>query len=742
MRNPLRHPNSPKTVARMARTLLLVCALLPSWGQGMQMDHEAERAEKRLQAVPTGEAIEVDGSLDEPAWQEAALATGFIQNEPRTDEPATEETEVRVLYDGSRLYFGVHAYDSEPDRLIVSGLDKDFNRGASDSVTIVLDTFHDERNGYLFSVNPAGAKWDAQMTNEGREINEDWDAVWTVRTRIVEDGWTAEIAVPFRSLKFRSLDRQSWGINFERQVRRRNETSFWFPLPRIYGVERVSLAGTLEGLEGISPGANFRVKPYLVGAIGQSGGQDRTYTGDFGMDAKYGITSGLTWDVTYNTDFSQVEADDQQINLTRFSLLFPEKREFFLENSGIFQFHAGADRGPNANVPPDDMLFFFSRRIGLSEEGLPLPVLGGTRLTGRVDDFELGFLNIHQGEQGNSPSTNFTVGRLRYNLFSNSDVGVMFNNKEVLDSPHYNRAFGVDANVRFNQPLAFYTYLAKTFSPLASGQDWAGRASLHYIDDVWNMKVSYSSIQEDYRDEMGFVPRVGIRQVAGAGGISFRPEGTRRHVRRWFPHIPFQWVFGPDGELESSQIDYHFIIDFQDSTRFEIGVNASEERLREPFRLNRRRNIAIPPGDYRFHESFVTYRTDESRTLSADLGFYAGPFYGGYKHTYRTTGKLRLGHRFNLSVSNSHNNINLPEGHYKTNLLNVRANYAFSTSAFLNALVQYNSDARIWNSNIRFNLIHRPLSDLFLVYNEQRDSNTGDLLDRTILAKITYMIAR
>ena len=725
-------------------TFLILLALLPNLYA--EIDYEAARKERRLAAVRTSERITVDGQLDEPAWNQAPVASEFIQNEPSEDQPASEDTEVRVLYDQQNLYFGIYVRDSQPGGRIIGGLQKDFNRSSGDAVQILLDTFQDQRNGYQFAINPAGAKWDAQITNEGRETNDNWDALWTVRTQAVEDGWTGEIAIPFRTLKFPSAAVQTWGMNFHRSVRRRNEDSYWSPLPRIYDVDRVSLAGTLEGLEEVRPGANIRIKPYVVGSLGESSDGDRDLTGDLGVDFKFGLTSALTWDFTYNTDFSQVEADNQQINLTRFSLFFPEKREFFLENSGIFQFSGGSETGPagtSGRTPPRDMIFFHSRRIGLSDGGAPIPILGGTRLTGRAGPFEVGVLNIHQRQQGTAPATNFTVARLRRNFAGNSDVGVMMTNKELVDSTHYNRVIGADANLRFGQALSAYTYLARTFSPSATRGQLAMRGALHYFDNAWDLRGSYTDIQEDYINEMGFVPRQGIRKFSSIYGRALRPQKYRGMFRRLFPHFSVDYIGDADGKLDTRSVEYHFVIDFQNGNFFETGLNRSLERLDEPFAINRRLNIMIPPGTYRHEQPFFWFRTDASRRLTASLRYEFGPYYNeGYKHTYTLSGTYRLNYHFNTSVSYTHNNIRLPQGDFKTNLLNMNLDYAFSTTMFLNALVQYNNNSQEWSSNVRFNLIHRPLSDLFVVYNERRDSVSGNLIDRAFVTKITYMFAR
>jgi len=721
-----------------------------------QVNHA--QLERRIHPMRTSETITVDGQMEEPAWSQAPVATDFVQNEPRPDDPASEKTEVRVLYDSDSIYFGVYAYDSQARSIIISDLRKDFDSDKGDSFEVVLDTFHDRRNGYRFATNAAGAKWDAQMVNEGRETNANWDAIWNVKTRVVEDGWVAEIAIPFRTLKFRREDVQSWGINFQRRIRRRNETSYWSPLPRIYDLNRVSLAGTLNDLEGIKPGANFRIKPYAATSFSRPRGSRNLlpgekdtipfcrwasggtcYNADFGVDVKYALTPGLSWDFTYNTDFSQVEADEQQINLTRFSLFFPEKREFFLENSGIFAFGSSAERGVRAS----DMVLFFSRRIGLSDDGGAIPILGGTRLTGRLGGtYELGFLNIQQKEFGSTQGTNFTVARLRRNVMANSDIGVMFANKEVMHSSHYNRVLGADANLRFGQRISVNSYLAKAFTPTGSGGTLASRVGFEYRDTRLDFRSAYIGNQENFINEMGFVPRIGIHKYAGYLGWAFRPRSMRDWLRSTTPHVHYDHWFNQQGATETRNTSFHIPLVFQDSSTFNIVYRDILERITETFPLSRSRNIFIPPGAYNLSEYNLSGQSDSSRRLSGGADWTIGHFYTGYKHTYGVNGTIRFGYRLETTISLTHNNINLPEGHYKTNLVTARVNYSFSTNMFLNALIQYNSDTNQVSSNIRFNLIHRPLSDFFVVYNERRTSLSNDLVDRALILKFTYMIVR
>jgi hypothetical protein len=738
------------------RLLLCLLCVLPGLF-GKDIDYETARLEKRLHPVKINNQITIDGKLDEADWAEAPRASEFIQREPDEGEAASERMEIRVLYDKDNLYFAIVAKDTEVGHIIISELKKDFNTDNGDSVQIVLDTFHDERNAYQFIINPAGAKWDAQIANEGREVNQSWDGVWYVKTRIADDGWTAEIAIPFKTLKFPRAPVQTWGINFQRTLRRRNEDSLWAPVPRIYSVQRVSLAGTLEGLEGIEPGSNIKIKPYIFSSFAQNGvAKTHKFDRDAGVDVKYGITSGLTWDFTYNTDFSQVEADEQQINLTRYSLLFPEKRDFFLENSGIFQFgvpnasFGGGGGGgggnnlyqtisPRANSSRNDLILFFSRTIGLSDSGDAIPILGGTRLTGSAGKYRIGLLNIQQRAFGSINATNFSVGRVSRNILANSDIGVMVTNKEVNNSPIYNRSIGADANFRFGQAVTVNGFIAKTVTPGNSDRNLASRMAFQYRDRIWQLSGTYTSVQENFHNEMGFTPRVGIRKFSSIASYTWRPESWRRLIREIRPHWQLDYVLDPNGRLQTRYNDFHLPFQFQNGAMIELGKNPTLEYFFEPFKIS---GTTITPRQYKFDEYFILGNTDNSRRLSGSWRWSTGKFYSGYKHSYVGGATFRANHKLNTSLSYTYNNISLAEGRINQKLLAARVNYGFSTTMFLNALIQYNSDTNQWSSNVRFNIIHRPLSDIFVVYNEHRDSISGNLIDRALIAKMTYMISR
>jgi hypothetical protein len=723
--------------------------------QSSGVDYDKARLSRKLAATRSTGPIELDGRLDEPSWLTAPIAKDFIQNDPREGEPATYDTEVRLLYDEHALYIGVFAHDEHPDDLIINELRKDFDTNNADGFQVVIDTFHDERNGYQFSINPAGAKWDAQMSNEGRETNSNWDGIWDVKTRIAEDGWYAEIRIPFRTLKFEADPVQTWGINFQRRLRRFNENSYWAPVQRIHSISRVSMAGTVDQLQGLRPGANLRVKPYALGSSNRLVTGDSDGDFDAGVDVKYGVTSGLTWDFTVNTDFSQVEADEQQVNLTRFSLFFPEKRDFFLENSGVFQFGAGQTTagggGGGRQNPSQDVILFFSRRIGLADSGDAIPILGGTRLTGRVAGFSVGALNIQQhGTDATATSpetlaTNYTTLRLRRDVLGSSDIGLMFMNKDV-KGDHFNRVGGADANFRFFRDLTFNLAVAKTNSPetavKATGSEWYSKNAFGYRSPFWDLRAAYQTIGTRFNDEMGFVPRTGVNNGEAFIGGHFRPKRVRTWLRDIFPHFQIENFTRQEGlGLESRYTDWHLPFTFQNSSFIEVGINPNVEVIRTPFTINSRRGIQVLPGRYEFKEYFVLANTNAAAPLSFTTRYSIGDFYDGYRRGYTVGTTVRANEHFNVSGNVQFNDITLPQGAFTTTLVTGRVNYFLNTKVFVNALLQYNTDARQWSSNVRLNIIHRPLSDFFFVYNERHDSRSGDVLNRALIAKMTYLIA-
>ena len=468
-------------------------------------------SDRRAVASRVDQPPAVDGNvLGDDAWANVAPATGFIQSAPDEGEPASERTEVRVVFTEDTIYVGVVCYDGDPGSIIVSDSRRDSSLTNSDSFQLILDTFLDQQNGFVFGTSPSGQEYDGQLVNEGQGgsgmgrggqtrgagggFNLNWDGVWQVRTSISDVGWSAEFAIPFRTLRFPPGQNQTWGVNFQRNIRRRNELAYWAPLPRQFDLFRVSLAGQLSGVE--APEGLWRtlqVTPYVVGEAfrlqeNASGGV--TTVGDFGADLKYGVTSGLTLDLTYNTDFAQVEVDQQQINLDRFNLFFPEKRPFFLENAGAFTV---SNSGGAAFGDPGQTELFFSRRIGIGPQGQAIPILGGARLSGKISDsVTVGFLNMQtETVAGLTPANNFTVARLRQDLPNRSSIGGLFVNRqatgELAGTDNYNRTYAVDGRWGFGQNGLVSGFAAGTETPGVPGEEHAYDLAVDYNSQTWRV---------------------------------------------------------------------------------------------------------------------------------------------------------------------------------------------------------------------------------------------------------------
>ncbi len=700
------------------------------WTLGANVD------DKRITAVYIEEKIVVDGNLDEPEWSLAQPATDFIQNDPDMGEPATERTEVRILYDNEYLYLGVYCFDSAGrEGLTLTEIFRDVGDRENDYFSIVLDTFDDDRNAFLFGMNPAGSKRDGQLQANGANNNFNWDAIWRLKSKITDSGWQAEAAIPFRTLRFVQKEGQLvWGVNFSRHIRRRNEFSTWAPVPRPHKVSAVSFAGTLEGLGGILQGRNLYLKPYLSAPIIRREGDDVDFVPEVGVDVKYGLTPGLTLDLTVNTDFAQVEADRQQINLTRFNLFFPEKRDFFLENAGIFGFGKSQER-PFGSSSSRDLIPFFSRRIGISESRR-VRILGGARLSGRVSDYTLGILSLQTDDFEETPSTNFTVVRLRRDLFRSSDFGGIFINKQESEGTH-NRTYGIDAHLRFFDFLDVFPFVLKTDSPDRKGDDTAANISVAWGDPFWDVQAEYITIGENLNPEVGFVPRTGIRKSRGRFGVKPRPGERVSWIRQLEPSTEVHYITDPEGVLETRILENRFSIRFEDNSYLSFGHRGSFERLDEPFQI--RPGQEIPVGDYRFDEFSVSFSGDQTRLLIPDVSLQTGGFFDGDKDSYSLGLSVRPNYHFTAEVSWEHDEVDLPSGDFTTNLINTQLLYSFNTSMFLNALIQYNSTVQEIESNIRFNIIYKPLSDFFLVYNERR-STTGEVRERALIGKVTYVL--
>jgi hypothetical protein len=714
---------------RHALAVFLLC--LPN---GLHGQEPAENGRKSIAAVFTDSKITIDGELDEPAWQSAQPAKDFIQRDPNTGEPASEPTEVRILYDRQNLYIGVYCHDSSPERIIVNNIRRDFPPNDQDTFAFLLDTFHDRRSGYTFSTTPRGGQRDQQFTDTGRATNANWDGVWYSQSKINETAWSAEIAIPFKTLRFGEENVQVWGVHFYRYMQRNGEANSWVPLPRRYVIQRgVGIAGDLVGLEGVRPGKNLYVKPYVLAGANKIASQGRDTDGDFkgGLDLKYGVASGMALDLTVNTDFSDTEADTQQINFTRFPLFFPEKREFFLENAGLFQ--SGFD-----GLQRQEVLLFHSRRIGLAA-GTPIPILGGARLSGRAGGNSIALMNIQTRSEAALPATNFTVARYRRDILSNSTVGAIFLNRRSSLENDTNRTFGVDATLLLRQDLQINAQLAKTHTPLLDGQDAFGKIEGEWQSNLWRFYGAYADIQRNFNPQVGFVRRPGRRLVQELA--EFRPHFEQGVIGRFIRDISvttnYEYAILSDGRTETKSFTGPFgSVEFQDGGTFAYTYYRKFDRLTQPFFLQ---GLRIPAGDYRSNGYSLGYTSSRRRLVSGSVNLRRQDFYTGTQDIWTWSALVRASYRLSAEWNYQKSDVDLQEGSFTTHLTSLRADYAFNPVMSLSALIQYNTDNDQVSSNIRFRFIHHPLSDFYVVYNEQRDTEL-DRNDRSFSLKYTHLL--
>ena len=726
-------------------SFVLLSPALPARAQTVAASSTDGR--RRLVAVEITGPMTLDGALDEAVWQQAQPADGFVQAEPHEGQPATESTKVRVAFDRTALYVGVYCHDSEADGLIVNDIRKDFVPENQDSFSVLLDTFADRRNGFVFVTNPEGAKADTQIANEGREVNTNWDAVWDVKAKRLADGWSAELRIPFKTLRFESGPDRLWGINFARRVRRKNELDYWSPVPRSYSIYRASLGGDLAGLPDVSQGRNLRIKPFaLAGATRATGGSRFDKDGSVGFDLKYGVTPALTLDLTVRPDFAQAEADEQQVNLTQFSLFYPEKREFFLENSGVFYFGdiPRNVRNPTRFRPPEEeVLLFFSRRIGLTDNGQQIPIAAGGRLTGRAAGMNVGLLTIQTRTEGALPGNNYSVFRTRRDVLRNSDIGAIFLSRQSSEhGSDYNRVAGLDANFRFFRYLSLNSFISRSMTEGVEDGQWAGKASIGWEDNRVHGTYSFLSIGDNFRDDIGFIRRKGIQKHFYDAGWRPRPQALRRHgIRELHPHIRLQHWNNREGGAVSATDHIAQTIDWDNGMRIELALNPRLERIFVPFKVHP--TTTIPAGRYDWNEYEGVLETDKSRLVYLTARLTFGGFWDGTQRSQRAAVVIRPSHRLILDVGIQRSDINLrtPAAEFVTNIVNARGSYAFSTSMFLDSLLQYNRDLRQFNANVRFNLIHHPLSDLYVVYNEQRFTDVDTPAGRGLIVKFTQMMS-
>ena len=726
--------------------------------------NQAGEAGVTVRAVRVTEAMDTDGVLDEAFYQETQAITEFIQSIPDAGAEPTELTEVWLGFDDENIYVGARIWDSQgPDAPIATQMRRDSRLARqNDNFGIYFDTFFDRRNGVGFYTNPLGALTDYQIANEGPP-NRDWQPVYEVRTQRFEQGWTAEYAIPFRSLRYRPGREQVWGIQMRRTVWRRNEWNHltWLPLSvgRMGGPSsnRVSLYGTLVGLEAPPPSRVLEVKPFGISGLRTDVSADPAIRNeghaDAGLDVKWGITENLLADFTYNTDFAQVEVDEQQVNLTRFSLFFPEKREFFLESRGIFDFggggggrppgsaRGGRGRGGGGSGAPT---MFYSRRIGL-QDGQQIPIVAGGRMTGKIGAFDLGLVGIRSDAEPNvgAESTDFTVLRLARNIFSRSSVGMIYQNRsKSLVGEGSNQAWGMDGVLAFNDETTFRTYYAETQTSGLNGLDASYQGAFRYDADEWGLDLGHLVVGDDFNPEIGFLRRKGFRQSSAGARFSPRTESISGIRQITFqPNV--QYLENERaGFVESRQRGGDFSIEFENSDQLGFTYTDSYENLVNDEGIS---GAIMAAGRYSFQDVQASYTMGPNSPLLGRISARRGSYYhGDIKSLGFAQGWITITPQLSLEPSISFNWIALPEQSLGRHVALTRVTYSLTPRAFVSGLVQYNSGSNTFSTNVRLRWEWAPGSELFIVYTEDRDTDVlgrrSQLAGRGLVVKVNRLL--
>jgi hypothetical protein len=697
----------------------------------------------QAEAVRAEQAPEIDGDvLDDPAWSGVEPLTDFWQTAPDAGSPASQPTEVRILYTETMLYFGVVCYDDDPSGIIVNESRRDSSLEDTDSFQVVLDTYLDRQNGFVFGTNPTGLEYDGQVTNEGEGgrglgsslggLNLNWNGTWEVETAVGDFGWSAEFAIPFSTLRYDRGTTGVWGMNFQRNIRRRNEQAYWSPLARQFNLLRLSSAGTLDGLEPPRQ-RNLQLLPYVRGDAVEAPavGRARPTDADVGGDLKWSVTPSLTLDGTVNTDFAQVEVDEQQINLDRFNLFFPEKRPFFLENAGFFTMG-----------DPGEVEMFFSRRIGIGPEGEVVPILAGGRLSGKGGGFNIGVLNMQtRAVHDVVPANNFTVARLSRELPNRSRLGAIFVNRaatgETLPSDVDNQTVGADGQWGIGRYSAISGYVAKTFTPGLSGRDHALSIKANHDSPTWLLEAGYTEVGEDFNPTVGFLERHNYRSPSGLILYRYRPDDLLG-LLELRPHVSYTGFWKPDGFQESGRLHIDNHAQWRSGWEVHTGLNFTHEGVIVPFEIYP--GVTVPRGRYEHAEAQLVLMTDQGAPLSLDSRVFVGGFFGGSRFSLEAGMRGRIGDSFNAYIDYQRNDVSLPGGDFVTNLLRMRFSYSFTTRLYLQALVQYNDLIDNWSTNLRFGWLQAANSGFYLVYNENRDPRDlgVGLRDRSVIVKYSH----
>jgi len=725
-----------------------------------EMTRDNATGKSTVRAIKLTAPLKFDGRLDDEVYTRYQPFDGMVQAAPDYGKPSTERTDIWVTYDTENIYVSARCWDkAPPEQWIANELRRDTNQMRNnDHFGVAFDTFYDRRSGFMFYANVLGGFADYSVIDEGGS-NTDWNPVWDVKTGRFDGGWTIEIKVPFKTLRYTSGNDQVWGVQFRRAIRHKNEWTYWTPVPRTMAgpgaLNRISAYGTLVGLDLPPAGRNIELKPYGLGKMST----DRLTNpptsndgdADIGGDMKYGVTANLTADLTVNTDFAQVEIDEQQVNLTRFNLFLPEKREFFLEGRGLFDFArggAGAGGGPGGTGSSSDQPYlFYTRRIGLNRNRV-VPIDVGGRLTGKVGKYGVGVMNIQTGDEevSQSPSTNFTVMRIKRDILRRSTIGAIFTNRNQLTSNQAgtNQAYGLDAAFGFYQNVAIAGYYAETQTSNVTGDNRSYQGKFDYVPDRYGFQAEVLKVGKAFNPEVGFLRRSDFIRGYSSARFSPRPKKVKL-VRKYTYQAAYEYYENGVGNVESRQTTGRFNVEFNNSDTFNIEANANYDYLSTPFRPNP--GSVIPVGGYHYNDTAMSYSMGQQRRLSGNVGVQLGEYYNGTIRALTfSSGRYSILKQFSVEPRFSVSHVELPTSQFTQKQVGARTDYGFSARMFLGALLQWSSVDHTFSSNVRYRWEYRPGSELFVVWTDEQDTNPLDphagsvnLRNRAFVVKMTRL---
>jgi hypothetical protein len=720
-----------------------------------------ERGRATVRAIRLDEPLTLDGVLDEDMYSDFQPFGDFVQVTPVAGDPSSQRTDVWIGFDDENIYVTCRCWDdAPPGEWIVNELRRDADGiRNNEHFGIMFDTFYDRRNGFMLYANPLGARNDYAVVDESTP-NRDWNPLWDVAPGRFDGGWTVEIAIPFKSLRYRSGLDQMWGLQLRRSIRHLNEWTYLNPVPAFMAgpqaLNQVSAAGTVVGLDLPPAGSNVELKPYgIAGAttdrVAMPSVSNRT--ADTGLDLKYGLTANLTADLTFNTDFAQVEVDEQQVNLTRFSLFFPEKREFFLEGRGVFDFGTGGSGGFGGGGRDfggggfgrgggDTPSLFYSRRIGF-QDGAVIPIQAGGRVTGKVGPWTIGLMNIHTGgDDGVGVSaTDFSVVRFKRDILGRSAIGAMFTNRSIgASGTGFNRVYGMDATFAFFTNLQIGGYYARTETPALTGDDESYQARFNYSGDKYGASGGIAKVGDDFNPEIGFLRRSDFRKSSGSLRFSPRPISIEA-IRKFTWQATVNFFEDGAGEMESRNQQGRFSVEFENSDQFALQATRNFERLDEPFEIDT--HVDIPQGRYTYTGYQASYNFGTHRRVSGNVSYQWGDFFNGSIRTLSINrARVVVSDHLSLEPGVSLNLIDLPVGESNQTVFRLRADYSFTPRMFASTLLQYNESSSTFSSNVRFRWEYRPGSEFFVVWTDEHDTGIGGtgLRNRALTLKLTRLL--